>query len=59
MLAFFWFPSSAQNEDFRCSEGTFSVFFVFFVDFVIWGVWGGKKGGEILQKGKTKHSLLD
>ena len=23
MLVFFWFPSSAQNGDFRCLEGTF------------------------------------
>ena len=23
MLAFFWFPSSAKNGDFRCLEGTF------------------------------------
>ena len=23
MLAFFWFPSSAKNDDFRCLEGTF------------------------------------
>ena len=58
MLAFFWFPSSAKNDDFRCLEGTFSVFLCFlcilrFLEF------GSKKGGKTVPKDKKAHLLLE
>ena len=57
MPAFFWFPSSAQNGDFRCLEGTFSVFLCFLWILYFWEL-GSKKGGKIMPKPKKTHLLL-
>ena len=58
MLAFFWFPSSAQNGDFRCLEDTFNVFLCF-----LWILQfcelGSKKGRKIMPKGKKTTSFWE
>ena len=59
MLAVFWFPSSAQNGDFRCLEGTFDVSFCVFCGFCNFWEVGTKKRGKMIPNPKNSDLLSE